>query len=284
VNRSELAEAAPVRALKGAAWRWFHRSRTARRLILAYRWPRFRDRAFDLAHLSFFDEESASGPLQRDEALLLHALVRVLRPKVVVEFGFLGGHSALNFLTALPPGSRLYSFDIDPHSEAAARNFFGDRGDFRFLRKSQAHIAAADVDGGPIDLVFLDASHDLELNRRTFERLQDLLAEDAVVVVHDTGTWTPAHMRELHRDYAAAEPDWWISGEEYAHQPDEREFVNWVREAHPRFAQVNLHTQRALRHGMTVLQRSSALPVPPRAVSPSDRALAPVSGPGPAGG
>jgi predicted O-methyltransferase YrrM len=284
VNRSELAHTAPVLALKGVAWRWFHQSRTARRLLLAYRWPRFRDRAFDIAHLSFFDEESASGPLQRDEALMLHALVRVLRPKVVVEFGFLGGHSALNFLTALPPGSRLYSFDIDAGSEAAALRFFGGRDDFRFRRKSQADITATDVDGGPIDLVFLDASHDLELNRQTFERLQDLLSEDAVVVVHDTGTWSPPHMTRLHRDYASAEPGWWVSEEEYAHQPDEREFVNWVREAHPRFAQVNLHTRRALRHGMTVLQRSSALTVPRTDITAPDRALAPASGRGPAAG
>jgi predicted O-methyltransferase YrrM len=281
MTRSELAETAPVRALKGAAWRWFHRSRTARRLILAYRWPRFRHRAFDLAHLPFFDEEGASGPLQRDEALLLHALVRVLRPRTVVEFGFLGGHSALNFLTALPSGSRLYSFDVDAGSAAAARRFFAGRADFRFVHKSQDEITAADVDGGPIDLAFLDASHELALNRRTFERLQDLLAEDAVVAVHDTGTWAPRHMAPVHVEHTRAEPGFWLAGGEYAHRPEEREFVNWVREAHPEYAQLNLHTTRALRHGMTLLQRSHALTLP---VSAPDRALARASGSDPSGG
>jgi hypothetical protein len=40
------------------------------------------------------------GPAQRDEAVVLHALVRALRPETV-EVGFLAGHSAFNFLVAL---------------------------------------------------------------------------------------------------------------------------------------------------------------------------------------
>jgi predicted O-methyltransferase YrrM len=262
MNRSEFLESAPVLALKAAAWRSFHRSPAARRLIYAYRWPRFRTRAFDLTHLAFFDEVSAAGPLQREEALLLYGLVRVLRPTVVVEFGFLGGRSALNFLTALAPGGTLYSFDIDAGSERTARRYFGDRPDFRFLPKSQADITAADVDGRPIDLAFIDASHDVEINRRTFERLESLLADDAVIVIHDTGTWAAEHMTPGHVQYAAGAPGWWLSADEFVHQPGEREFVNWVREAHPEFSQVNLHTRRTLRHGMTILQRSRALSVP----------------------
>jgi predicted O-methyltransferase YrrM len=192
-----------------------------------------------------------------------------------VEFGFLAGHSALNFLTALPSESRLYSFDIDAGSEAAARRFFGDRKNFRFIRKSQADVTSADFDGGPIDLVFLDASHELELNVRTFERLQDLLAEDAVVIVHDTGTWSPAHMAPVHVEHVRAEPGFWVAEDEYAHRPEEREFVNWVREAHPEFAQLNLHTQRTLRNGMTLLQRSGPLSVPGATSGQSTESLRP---------
>jgi predicted O-methyltransferase YrrM len=262
MNRAELQQSAPVLALKAAAWRSFHRSRAARRLIYAYRWPRFHSRAVDLTHLAFFEEVSAAGPLQREEALLLYGLVRVLRPAVVVEFGFLGGRSAMNFLIALAPGGTLYSFDIDPGAERNARRYFGDRPDFRFVLKSQADITAADVDGRPIDLAFIDASHDVGLNRRTFERLQSLLADDAVVVIHDTGAWAAEHMTPFHVEYAAAQPGGWVSADEYVHQAGEREFVNWVREAHPEFAQINLHARRTLRHGMTILQRSRALSVP----------------------
>lgn len=34
------------------------------------------------------------GAVQRDEGLLLHALVRAMRPKTLVEIGFFRGHSA----------------------------------------------------------------------------------------------------------------------------------------------------------------------------------------------
>lgn len=46
-----------------------------------------------LLNLGFYREESAFGPLQREEALLLAAVVRVLRPRTIVEFGFSRGHS-----------------------------------------------------------------------------------------------------------------------------------------------------------------------------------------------
>jgi predicted O-methyltransferase YrrM len=260
---NRFAESRPTLALKRRAWIAFHRSRTVRRLLVAYRWRRFRERAFDLAHLSFYHEETASGPLQRDEALLLHGLVRVLRPKVVVEFGFLGGHSAMNFLTALPASSRMYSFDIDPRCERTARTFFGNRPNFTFLCKSQTDIRAEDVGGEPIDLCFIDASHELDLNVRTFERLVPLLAPDALVVVHDTGTWNARHMAPLHLAHVEARPDLWVADAQYAHQPEERAFVNWIRERHPDFAQLHLHTQETLRHGITVLQRSKPLSLPP---------------------
>jgi predicted O-methyltransferase YrrM len=278
-----IAHSRPVLALKRAAWVAFHRWRLARRLLVIYRWPRFRDRAFDLAHLTFYHEEDASGPLQRDEALLLHALVRVMRPKVVVEFGFLGGHSAMNFLTALPPSSRVYSFDIDPACGTTARRFFGNRPNFRFICKSQTDITPADVDGGPIDFCFLDASHDLALNRATFERLLGLLAPEALVVVHDTGTWSRPHMEDVHRGFADARPDLWIDEGEYAHQPEERQFVNWVRETYPEFAQVHLHSRETVRHGTTVLQRSRALALPD-ALSSAGRVPEPLTAGRPPGG
>jgi predicted O-methyltransferase YrrM len=49
---------------------------------------------YSLSHLRTFEEYPA-GPIQRDEALLLYALVKTVDPKTIVEFGFLAGHSAL---------------------------------------------------------------------------------------------------------------------------------------------------------------------------------------------
>lgn len=66
--------------------------------------------------------------------------------------------------------------------------------------QSVLHLGQLDLLGGRENVVplgrwhgqdhppnFLDASHDVEVNRATFERLEVLLADDALVVVHDTG-------------------------------------------------------------------------------------------------
>jgi predicted O-methyltransferase YrrM len=43
---------------------------------------------YDLSHLTQDEAQISMGPIQDDEALLLYALVKVIRPKTVVEFGF----------------------------------------------------------------------------------------------------------------------------------------------------------------------------------------------------
>ncbi len=70
----------------------------------------------DLAHLSLH-KDTAYRPIQRDEALFLHGLVCLVRPRTIVEIGFFRGASAFNFLRALDPDARFYSFDIDPACE-----------------------------------------------------------------------------------------------------------------------------------------------------------------------
>jgi predicted O-methyltransferase YrrM len=230
--------------------------RAAAGLVSGLRSPQ---RRLDLAHLRFFHEETALGPIQREEALLLFALVRVLRPRVVVEFGFHRGHSALNFLLALPPGGRLYSYDVSDGAAAIARRLFASFPAFRYLHKSQAEFAAADVEGAEIDLVLFDAAHDLALNLETFARIYPRLAPGAIIAVHDTGTWARAHMRPEHHSWAAERPGGWLSEEEYQPWEEERRFVNTLRENCPELAQLHLHSARTLRHGLTLLQAAGAL-------------------------
>jgi len=204
-------------------------------------------------------EEDAVGPVQREEALLLYGLVRVLRPAVVVDIGFSRGRSALNFLLAMPPSSRLYSFDITDEAERLALSDFGQYPNFTFRRKSQDEITAADLDFLPADLVLLDASHQLETQVRTFEALEGLLTEDAVLIVHDTGLWARPCFRLRHEQIALTNVDNWVSDSEYQHRPEEREFVNWIRETHPEFGRLHLESNRALRHGMTLFQRQRSV-------------------------
>jgi predicted O-methyltransferase YrrM len=235
--------------------RAFYRSRALRELAAAARWPRLRRDAPDLAHLAFYDEITW-GPVQRDEALLLHALVRAVRPETVVEIGFLRGDSAFNFLRAMGPEGRLYSFDIDPACAEIARERFGDDPRLIFRNRPQEKLTSEDIDDRRADFVFLDGAHELAPNQATFELLLPLMAADAIVAVHDTGSIPRALVPDGHWTLEVTER--WV-GDEYEHQPEERAFVNWVLETHAEFSQVHLHSRRAFRHGLTLLQRSAPL-------------------------
>lgn len=209
----------------------------------------------DLAHV-LVRGEVPDGPVQRDEALLLHGVIRITRPRTVVEVGFLRGDSALNFLLALDAEARLYTFDNDPQCERVAAELFGHDPRLVFRRIGQDELAPHHVDDRPIDFLFLDASHDFELNKRTFEGLHPALAPQAILGVHDTGTVHRSLVPAGH--HVLAETDRW-AGDEYEGQPGQRAFVNWMRESHPEFAQVHLHTHRVHRCGITLLQRSEPL-------------------------
>jgi predicted O-methyltransferase YrrM len=213
----------------------------------------------DVHHLRFFKEEAACGPIQQEEALLFFALVRVLRPRVVVELGFHRGHSALNFLLALPPDGELHSYDVTESAAKIASRLFGGAARFHYHHKSQESFTPEDVGGKEIDLVLFDAAHDLPLNVATFEKLRACLAPGAVLAVHDTGTWRRACMRQEHLAWAAERPSGWLSAEEYVPWDEERRFVNWLRDTHPELSQLHLHSDRTLRHGLTLMQASGRL-------------------------
>jgi predicted O-methyltransferase YrrM len=226
-------------------------------LVSAARWPTQRGEAPDISHLTIFSE-IADGPIQREEALFLYSLLRVVRPRTVVEIGFLNGRSAFNFLCALDADARLYSFDID--GAARARDLFGHDPRFTFRTRSQAELTPDDIDGREADFVFLDASHELDLNRTTFSRLLPLMAPNAILAVHDTGTVPRHFVRSGH--YWLESKIGWIDDEREV-MPDERAFANWLLDEHPEFSQVHFHSRRTVRCGVTVLQRSAPLPRPP---------------------
>jgi predicted O-methyltransferase YrrM len=219
-------------------------------------------------HLAFYREEGVMGPLQKDEALCLFALTRVLRPAVVVEFGFHWGHSAFNFLQAMSPGCELYSYDIDPVSEGIAQTRFRRFANFHFLRKFQADFCGADIGNRRIDLCFLDAAHLLDLNQATFRKLEPFLAEGALIVVHDTGTWSKPFLAPAQERLAADMPERWLNDAEFQPCPEERQFVNWVLTDCPGFSEVHLHSRRTLRNGMTLIQKRYLLPTTESSVTP----------------
>jgi predicted O-methyltransferase YrrM len=243
---------------RGFARRAFYRSRTVR-TIAAFGLGLIPDaRRPDVAHISLH-KDTADGPIQRDEALFLHGLVRVVRPRTIVEIGFFRGVSAFNFLRALDADARLYSFDVDPACQERARENFGHDPRLIVRTKSQTALTLDDLDGRLADFVFLDASHDLALNKATFDRLLPMMAGDAILAVHDTGTIPGELLPQGH--YFFSSQLGWI-GDRREVEPGERAFVNWVLERHPEFAQIHLHSLRVLRCGITLLQRSAPLARP----------------------
>lgn len=257
--------------VKRTAERAFYRSLAARRVLSAAPWPDLRgptnpyalgsaeSPSPDISHLAVFSEV-ADGPIQRDEALFLYSLLRVVRPRTVVEIGFLGGRSALNLLCGIDADARLYSFDIRGECDARARELFDHDPRFTFRVRSQAELTSDDIDGREADFVFLDASHDLDLNRAAFGRLAQLMAPGAILAVHDTGTIPRRFVRSDHI-WQSSEVGW--VGDEREVMPGERAFLNWLLEEHPDFAQVHFHSRQTMRCGITLLQRSAPLPRPP---------------------
>jgi predicted O-methyltransferase YrrM len=213
-----------------------------------------------MEHLQSYDDHGAIGPLQQDEAVALFGLVRALRPRTVVEFGFFHGHSAFNFLMALEADALLASYDVDDGSRDRAAREFPQRPGFRFFHKSQEDFHPDDVDGRPLDLVFFDAAHFLDLNQRTFERVRPHLAPGAWIAIHDTGVWSPEHLEPVHEEFIATMPIERTREGRIVHQPGEREFVRWILEHFPEFQALHLHSCRTLRHGLTFLQIGPGFP------------------------
>lgn len=218
-----------------------------------------RTKGIGMSHLLSYREDDAIGPLQRDEAIALFGIIRTLRPKVVVEFGFFHGHSAFNFLRALPEDGRLYSYDVDEDSIRRARTEFTFDRRFTFIGKSQTDFEACDIGGQAIDFVFFDAAHELDLNMETFRRVVCHLAEDAVIAIHDTGLWQRGHFGAIHERFTREYPGEWRNDELCAHQPGERAFVDWIVAGPHGFSAVHFHSTRTLRHGFSLLQRSGPL-------------------------
>ncbi len=188
--------------------------------------------------------EITLGPIMPEDGLLLQAIIGSTNPKTLIEFGHFWGASARVMLDAMDDDAVLYSYDNTKDS-----NIQNDPR-FVFYRESQTDI---NTDGmNPIDFIFLDASHEIELNKQTFLKVLPHLASKAIIAVHDTGTWIGGNVFNAERGFLK-------ENGEYVHCPDELEFVDWIKENYPEFQQIHFHSTRRVRHGITLLQRYEKL-------------------------
>jgi predicted O-methyltransferase YrrM len=99
------------------------------------------------------------SPLQ---GKFLHVLVRIVRPRRVLEIGTLGGYSTLWMASALPDRGRIVSLEFNPKHADVARANLGRAG---LLKRVDIHVGPA-LDtlptlaapgARPFDLIFIDA-------------------------------------------------------------------------------------------------------------------------------
>jgi predicted O-methyltransferase YrrM len=93
---------------------------------------------------------------------LLQLLVRLVGAKRILEFGTLGGYSAILMARALPADGRLITLEAKPeYAEVARRSIeragVGDRVEVRIGPALEALPVLAEEGAGPFDLVFIDA-------------------------------------------------------------------------------------------------------------------------------
>jgi len=181
------------------------------------------------------------GPLLDQDAKLLQGIIQMTNPKILVEFGYFRGDSARAMLEAMDEDAELHSFDN-------TKNPVVEDTRFHFYQKSQDEIEGIEN----IDFVFIDASHEFELNKKTFEKLRHIMSEKGIIAIHDTGTWIGGNVFNAEEGYSNAKGEW-------LHCPGEIDFVNWIKERYPCWQQIHLHSSRQVRHGITLLQKSIEL-------------------------
>jgi predicted O-methyltransferase YrrM len=116
----------------------------------------------DLAAVLRAAEEAGLPPIQVSppQGRMLQIIARLQGARKMLEFGTLGGYSAILLARVMPAGGKLITLEYDPeHAAVAQANFeragVADRID---LRVGAALDTLPDLeDEGPFDLVFIDA-------------------------------------------------------------------------------------------------------------------------------
>jgi caffeoyl-CoA O-methyltransferase len=103
---------------------------------------------------------AARMQVSASQGVFLGQLVRIARPRLVVEVGTFTGYSALCMARALPQGGRLVCFDLSEEWTTLAREAWdragiADRVELRIGPAAET-LGSLEADG-PVDFVFIDA-------------------------------------------------------------------------------------------------------------------------------
>ncbi|HZZ77585.1 MAG TPA: hypothetical protein VFE62_03645 [Gemmataceae bacterium] len=200
---------------------------------------------YDLSHLNQPDSQATIGPIQDDEALLLFALIRVMRLRTILEIGGLDGYSAANFLKAVGPEGLVFTCDAQPVRTLAANH--------RVITKDVRLLDAMDLDGVGLDLVFFDCHvYAAQMEMYMTLRRVGVIHEHTTIALHDTNlhprpfvTWAyPVEAENIG----------------FVHQPVERKMVSDFKrmgyDAVCFHTRMDCHDEKLpFRHGLTIMKR-----------------------------
>jgi hypothetical protein len=214
----------------------------------APRWHGVGPHKYDLGHLSQPGHQRVVGPIQDDEALLLYALVRVMRMRRVLEVGGLAGYSARNFLQAMDgdDGVTMYTVDLSPVPSISPWHYT--------IQRDCGSLQPADVHNLPLDLVFFDA-HVVAPQLQLLARLESfgLVHANTVLALHDTDL----HIEPVRQNPPVRDTDGQVG---FVHQAAEREMVNRLRRQGWDALCFHMPLERCderlgVRHGLTLMRK-----------------------------
>lgn len=140
---------------------------------------------------------------------LLHALVRAIKPEVVIETGGHKGFSALMIAEAIKENKRghLWSIDKVDYDLRGLCAKYGVSEQVTFLRgHSPDMIKMLCGQVGKVDLLWLDADHSKESVLAEMRAAQPLLSKGTYIAFHDTVNYAEegAAVRQVRTEH----PDW----------------------------------------------------------------------------
>ena len=162
-------------------------------------------------------EPPVEGNVSGFEIACLCALVRHLRPSVILEIGTFNGNTTLQLAANAPPTARIYTLDLP--WDACTSHEVGT-GDIAFIaseKRKALRFAGTEHEskirrlygdsrsvnfsdllaGGKADFIFVDAGHSYECVRNDSEKSFSVLKKGGVIIWHDYGASWPSVYRYL---------------------------------------------------------------------------------------
>ena len=135
------------------------------------------------------------GWLTEEEGEALYDLARACTGRgVIVEIGSWKGKSTVCLGLGSKVGAAIPVYAVDPHADYRFGDFKAnvERAGIADLVRPVASLSQAAADGfeEPIELLFVDGSHQYDLVLEDFEKWVPKVVEGGWVAFHDT-TWTP---------------------------------------------------------------------------------------------